>query len=51
MDFLADQQADVMDTWVLTSESLEKWWCLGDVRNRIGMWVQGRELNIPSKYV
>ncbi|KIK79891.1 hypothetical protein PAXRUDRAFT_16081 [Paxillus rubicundulus Ve08.2h10] len=28
----------------LTIDMIEKWWCMGDVRNRIGMWVQGRKL-------
>ena len=26
----------------LTEDMIEKWWCLGDTRNRSGMWVQGR---------
>ena len=26
----------------LTEDMIEKWWCLGDTRNRRGMWVQGR---------
>jgi len=28
----------------VTIEMIEKWWCIGDVRNRFGMWVQGREV-------
>jgi guanine deaminase len=28
----------------LTEEMVEKWWCVGDVRNRAGVWVQGREV-------
>ena len=28
----------------LTLEIVEKWWCLGDVRNRFAMWVQGKQL-------
>ncbi|KAF9221614.1 Metallo-dependent hydrolase [Gyrodon lividus] len=28
----------------LTMDMIEKWWCMGDVRNRTGMWVQGRKL-------
>ena len=51
LDFLADEQADIMSKWVLTPEALEKWWCLGDVRNRLGMWVQGKELSLPSRNV
>ncbi|KAI0769015.1 Metallo-dependent hydrolase [Trametes elegans] len=31
--------------WVLSVEAVEKWWCLGDVRNRIGTWVQGKSVN------
>ncbi|KAF8919071.1 Metallo-dependent hydrolase [Mucidula mucida] len=29
----------------ITPTSLEKWWCLGDTRNRTGMWVQGLKLD------
>ncbi|CED83271.1 Atrazine chlorohydrolase/guanine deaminase [Phaffia rhodozyma] len=25
-------------------EMIERWWCVGDVRNRKGLWVQGRQL-------
>ena len=25
-------------------EEIEKWWCIGDVRNRLGMWIQGRRV-------
>lgn len=28
----------------LTEEMVEKWWCLGDTRNRTAMWVQGRKV-------
>ncbi|KAI6027503.1 hypothetical protein BKA83DRAFT_4229893 [Pisolithus microcarpus] len=28
----------------VTLEMVEKWWCMGDTRNRIGMWVQGKKL-------
>ena len=27
-----------------SSEEIEKWWCIGDVRNRLGMWIQGRRV-------
>ncbi|OCB90164.1 hypothetical protein A7U60_g2625 [Sanghuangporus baumii] len=27
----------------ITEEMLEKWWCIGDTRNRSGLWVQGRQ--------
>ncbi|PSR83869.1 hypothetical protein PHLCEN_2v5578 [Hermanssonia centrifuga] len=44
MDFLTEE-SNVMDEWVLSAGVLEKWWCLGDVRNRAGMWVQGRKIS------
>ncbi|KAF8158550.1 hypothetical protein B0H34DRAFT_709328 [Crassisporium funariophilum] len=25
-------------------EMIEKWWCIGDVRNRVRMWVQGKSV-------
>jgi guanine deaminase len=25
-------------------EEIEKWWCIGDVRNRLGMWIQGHRV-------
>jgi guanine deaminase len=28
----------------LSPEVVEKWWCLGDTRNRTGMWIQGGRL-------
>ena len=28
----------------LTEEHVEKWWCLGDSRNRVDVWVQGRKV-------
>ena len=28
----------------ITPEVVEKWWCLGDNRNRTSMWVQGIKL-------
>ncbi|PCH40112.1 hypothetical protein WOLCODRAFT_34004, partial [Wolfiporia cocos MD-104 SS10] len=28
----------------LTLEMLEKWWCIGDHRNRANMWVQGKKI-------
>ena len=29
----------------LTLDMVEKWFCLGDCRNRVGMWVQGNKLS------
>ncbi|KAJ7505142.1 hypothetical protein B0H11DRAFT_1977026 [Mycena galericulata] len=37
--------ADVSASFA-TIEMLEKWWCLGDARNRVTMWVQGVKLDI-----
>ncbi|KAI9465493.1 Metallo-dependent hydrolase [Lactarius psammicola] len=28
----------------LSPEMVEKWWCVGDTRNRAGMWIQGRQV-------
>ncbi|KAI0304422.1 Metallo-dependent hydrolase [Multifurca ochricompacta] len=28
----------------LSPEMIEKWWCVGDIRNRTGMWIQGRQI-------
>ncbi|KAI5121410.1 hypothetical protein M0805_003182 [Coniferiporia weirii] len=28
----------------ITEEMLEKWWCIGDTRNREGLWIQGRQI-------
>jgi len=33
---------DYFDETGLSSEEIEKWWCIGDVRNRMRMWIQGR---------
>ncbi|GJE98265.1 Guanine deaminase [Phanerochaete sordida] len=43
MDFIDDEMVG-MDAWSLTDEIVEKWWCLGDVRNRVKMWIQGKEI-------
>ncbi|KAJ6621858.1 Metallo-dependent hydrolase, partial [Mycena sp. CBHHK59/15] len=49
LDFFDLDSAD-SSTMQLTTEMVEKWWCLGDSRNRVGMWVQGTKLDmhIPS---
>ncbi|KAJ7095736.1 hypothetical protein B0H15DRAFT_826860 [Mycena belliarum] len=45
LDFF-DQEASGPSTGrSITPEMLEKWWCLGDERNRKGIWVQGVKLN------
>ncbi len=28
----------------LSPEVIEKWWCLGDTRNRTGLWIQGQRI-------
>ncbi|KAJ7245036.1 hypothetical protein B0H12DRAFT_1022109 [Mycena haematopus] len=46
LDFF-DLESGVSDNAeTLTVDMVEKWWCLGDARNRVGMWVQGAKLNI-----
>lgn len=50
LDFLADEPSGEMGKWILSDEALEKWWSLGDVRNRVAMWIQGRKLSLPSNY-
>ncbi|KAH8104529.1 hypothetical protein BXZ70DRAFT_967799 [Cristinia sonorae] len=42
LDFFDSQT--VGGKWVLTEELVEKWWCLGDERNREGIWIQGRKV-------
>lgn len=31
----------------INPEAIEKWWCIGDVRNRGTMWVQGKKVRSP----
>ncbi|CCM03514.1 uncharacterized protein FIBRA_05648 [Fibroporia radiculosa] len=33
---------DLSERQVLSVDSIEKWWCLGDTRNRQQVWVQGK---------
>lgn len=28
----------------ITMDMIEKWWCMGDIQSRVGMWVQGKRL-------
>jgi len=35
---------DGMEYLKLTPEIIEKWWCIGDTRNRGRLWVQGRQV-------
>ncbi len=40
LDFFTEDAAP----HTINEEVLEKWWCIGDSRNRTGMWVQGRKV-------
>ena len=44
LDFLDDNDESPLLQAKLTEDVIEKWWCLGDVRNRVAMWVQGNPL-------
>jgi len=35
---------DATSDFIIDEEAVEKWWCLGDPRNRSGMWVQGKQV-------
>ncbi|KAF9457435.1 hypothetical protein BDZ94DRAFT_1285273 [Collybia nuda] len=43
LDFF-DLETGAEGNILLTLEMVEKWWCVGDDRNRVGMWVQGNNL-------
>ncbi|OCH85591.1 Metallo-dependent hydrolase [Obba rivulosa] len=43
LDFF-DDAPQIADEWDIDEEVIEKWWSLGDGRNRYAMWVQGREV-------
>ncbi|KAG5718739.1 hypothetical protein E4T56_gene2705 [Termitomyces sp. T112] len=32
----------------INEEMIEKWWCMGDTKNRTGMWVQGESLGAAA---
>jgi guanine deaminase len=51
LDFLDAEYSGGIEDWTLSHEVIEKWWCLGDFRNRVSMWVQGKEVSptIPPK--
>ncbi|EDR13170.1 uncharacterized protein LACBIDRAFT_188306 [Laccaria bicolor S238N-H82] len=40
LDFF-DLEANGNGDVKLNLDMLEKWWCIGDTKNRVGMWVQG----------
>ncbi|KAI0051157.1 Metallo-dependent hydrolase [Auriscalpium vulgare] len=44
LDFFDLEGAGSAASRALTPEMVEKWWCIGDARNRAGMWVQGRRI-------
>ncbi|KAI0702263.1 Metallo-dependent hydrolase [Cytidiella melzeri] len=47
IDFFEGENADILQT--SSVETIEKWFCLGDVRNRHTMWIQGRRVSpIPQ---
>lgn len=41
LDLFDGEEEDAEAWW---KESVEKWWCVGDGRNRKGVWVQGRQV-------
>jgi len=43
LDFLDDERSPLLQP-KLTEDVIEKWWCLGDARNRVAVWVQGNPL-------
>ena len=44
LDFLDHNEKSPLLRFKLTEDVIEKWWCLGDVRNRVAVWVQGNPL-------
>ena len=44
LDFLDQDEGSSILQFSLTEDVIEKWWCLGDVRNRVAVWVQGNSL-------
>ena len=44
LDFLDQEEGSSIPQFELTEDAIEKWWCLGDVRNRVAVWVQGNSL-------
>ncbi|KAF9071186.1 hypothetical protein BDP27DRAFT_1382483 [Rhodocollybia butyracea] len=39
-----EKSASTESTVCISEEMIEKWWCNGDERNRIDMWIQGRRV-------
>jgi len=44
LDFLDPDDKPPLLQSKLTEDMIEKWWCVGDARNRVRMWVQGNPL-------
>lgn len=44
LDFLDHDNKSLLLKLKLEEDVIEKWWCLGDVRNRVAVWVQGNSL-------
>lgn len=44
LDFLDYDDESPLPKSGLTEDMIEKWWCLGDTRNRVAVWVQGNSL-------
>lgn len=40
-----DLPKDGEDTGEWWTEGVERWWCNGDDRNRVAMWIQGRQVS------
>lgn len=47
IDFLDNEGTDISKgTTKLSLAAVEKWFCLGDVRNRVAIWIQGKKLSV-----
>jgi guanine deaminase len=44
LDFLDHDEKSPLLQFKLTEDVVEKWWSLGDTRNRVAVWVQGNSL-------
>jgi len=44
LDFLDHDEKSPLIRFKLTEDVIEKWWCLGDVRNRAAVRIQGNSL-------
>lgn len=45
LDFFDQEDGDTTANSRVTLEMVEKWWCIGDSRNRGDIWVQGAKLD------